>query len=86
VILLNCDSEGVPNLVQRVDYRPSSMMYVFHLFNGIRRTIWEEEVPVQGIGLMTVFITPEMTQDAMDWFTREFDASAEFRERMEIAA
>ena len=84
--LLNCDSEGVPNLVQRVHYNPGSMMYVFHLFNGIRRTILEEEVPVQGVGLWTIFITHEMAQDAMDWFTRQFDTSAEFRERMQIAA
>ena len=73
-------------MVQRVQYSSGSMMYVFHLFNGIRRTIWEEEVPVQGVDLMTLFITPEMAQDAMDWFTREFDTSAEFRERVDIAA
>ena len=83
--LLNCDKDGVPNLVQRAEYRGGSMMWVFHLFNGVRRTIWAEEVPVQGIDLMTMWVTPEMQQDAINWFNERWQDGA-FRERMEIAA
>ena len=84
--MLKCDKDGVPNLVQFAMFHPGSMMWVFHLFNGVRRTIWDEEVPVQGIDLMTRFVTPEMQQDAINWFTKRFENDADFRERMEIAA
>lgn len=84
--LLNCDAEGVPNLVQRADYHYSSMMWVFHLFNDQRITMYEERVPVQGIDLMTTWVLPEQIQDAKNWFTEMFETDEDFRENLELYA
>jgi len=81
---MRCDSEGVPELVQRIRYSPDSMYWTFVLFNGDRRTIAEEFCDVQGIGLMTIAVSPQQIEDARTWFNRRW-LDEDFRARMELS-
>lgn len=61
--LTKTDTEGVPLLVQRVEYTHSNMCFTAHMFNGDSVTLASELVSPT-MGLMQLYPTHEQQVDA----------------------
>ena len=60
--MLKCDSEGVPCIIQKAQFIPSTFAFRFKLFDG--SILWIDAGQVQQMDLLTFGATREQLMDA----------------------